>query len=88
MKYVCSWSLKIAEKAAVNRKEGDIQKMKTFLAERKAFALAEKPVACIDADINFHTSIAEASQNAILADLYKAFCYPAQNIFPFYFYYN
>lgn len=65
--------LKIAEKAAINRKDSDIKKMQSFLEQRKAFALAEKSVACIEADINFHTSIAEASQNAILADLYKAF---------------
>jgi DNA-binding FadR family transcriptional regulator len=73
--------LKIAEKAAINRKETDIEKMTFFLQQRKAFALAEKPLSCIEADISFHTCIAEASGNSILADLYKAFAAQLKNSF-------
>lgn len=64
--------IKIAEKAALNRTEKDITAMKTHLANRKIAAEAGLLEACVDADINFHVAIAEASKNEILADLYKA----------------
>lgn len=64
--------IKIAEKAALNRTEKDIAAMKTHLANRKIAADAGLLEACVDADIQFHVAIAEASKNEILADLYKA----------------
>jgi len=64
--------MKIAEKAAVNRTEEDIAAIKTHLANRKHAASAGLLEACITADINFHISIAVASKNDILADLYKS----------------
>jgi DNA-binding FadR family transcriptional regulator len=36
---------------------------------------------CIDADIRFHTAIAVASKNEILADLYKTFSIQLRNVF-------
>jgi DNA-binding FadR family transcriptional regulator len=63
--------LKIAQKAALHRTEKDIEKMQGFLQQRKALALANKLAECIQVDIDFHTSIAAASQNGILADLYS-----------------
>jgi DNA-binding FadR family transcriptional regulator len=64
--------IKIAEKAALNRTEKDVEAMKAHLADRKVAAQAGLLEACVDADINFHVAIAEASKNEILADLYKS----------------
>jgi DNA-binding FadR family transcriptional regulator len=64
--------IKIAEKAALNRTEKDIEAMKAHLADRRVAAQAGLLEACVDADINFHVAIAEASKNEILADLYKS----------------
>lgn len=63
--------VKIAEKAAVHRTTKDITRIKNFLKQRKAFAKDNKVPDCIQADIDFHSSIAEASGNEILIDLYK-----------------
>ncbi|MFL9481752.1 FadR/GntR family transcriptional regulator [Chitinophagaceae bacterium LWZ2-11] len=62
---------KIAEKAALNRTIEDIEKMKQFLKDRKTFGKANNAPACIKADIHFHITIAEASKNSIMLDLYK-----------------
>ncbi|QHW00955.1 FadR/GntR family transcriptional regulator [Spirosoma endbachense] len=64
---------KIAGKAALNRTEEDIERMTFFLSERRKYAEQNQPKACIAADIQFHTRIAQASGNSILADLYQAF---------------
>jgi DNA-binding FadR family transcriptional regulator len=64
--------MKIAEKAAVNRTAEDISAIKSHLEDRKRTAGAGLLEECITADINFHISIAEASKNDILADLYKS----------------
>ncbi|MEO6830817.1 MAG: FadR/GntR family transcriptional regulator [Chitinophagaceae bacterium] len=64
--------MKIAEKAALNRTIGDIELLKSYLAERKNAAESDLLEECIVADINFHNAIAEASKNEILADIYKA----------------
>ncbi len=63
--------LKAAEKAALNRTQKDIIKMSSLLKKRKAAAEKQDTEACIEADIQFHITIAEASKNDILADLYK-----------------
>jgi DNA-binding FadR family transcriptional regulator len=63
--------LKIAQKAALNRSDTDIVKMDECLKRRKETAMGDDIAACIQADIDFHTSIAEASGNSILSDLYK-----------------
>lgn len=64
--------MKIAEKAAKNRTIENIETIDFHLAERKRAAEEGKLEECIEADINFHVAIAEASQNEILADLYKS----------------
>jgi DNA-binding FadR family transcriptional regulator len=64
--------MKIAEKAATNRTEEDIQTIQLHLAARGQYAQEGQLEACIQADINFHIAIAEASGNDILADLYKS----------------
>jgi len=63
--------VKIAQKAAVNRSDSDLEKMQLHLRERKDFSAANQVAECIQADISFHTAIAEASGNSILSDLYK-----------------
>ncbi|WP_249219419.1 FadR/GntR family transcriptional regulator [Chitinophaga sp. HK235] len=63
--------VKIAERAAIHRTNKDIEKMKGFLKKRFTHATANELEACMQADINFHTAIAEASKNEIMLDLYK-----------------
>jgi DNA-binding FadR family transcriptional regulator len=63
--------LKIAEKAAGNRTEEDIRIMTGFLQQRNDAANSNLIEECLNADINFHISIALAAKNDILADLYK-----------------
>jgi len=63
--------LKIAEKAAINRSAKDVMALKKLLKKRYDAALRNNPEECIEADIQFHIAIAEASKNDILADLYK-----------------
>lgn len=63
--------VKIAEKAALHRTESDIIRMQALLQKREEMAIANQPGECIQADIDFHTSIAAASKNEIMVDLYK-----------------
>ncbi|WP_336516370.1 FadR/GntR family transcriptional regulator [Pollutibacter soli] len=63
---------KIAEKAAINRTEDQLKKMKQLLKKRKVLAEKEETEECIRTDISFHISIAEACGNPILTDLYKS----------------
>ena len=64
--------MKIAEKAAVNRSEKDIDNIKKYLSARMLAAQQGLLEDCIEADIQFHVAIAEASKNEILADLYRS----------------
>lgn len=64
--------LKIAEKAAMNRTDQDLQIMRKHLEARKINADKGLVEECIEADIEFHIAIAVASKNIILADLYKS----------------
>lgn len=64
---------KIVEKVCLNRSEKDLESMAWFLAERKKYSELGDVKQCIEMDIAFHTSIAKASGNPILADLYYAF---------------
>jgi len=73
--------LKIAEKAALNRTDEDILRMKKQLENRRQMAIANIPDKCIQADIDFHVSIAVASKSEILLDLYKTVAGHLQNYF-------
>lgn len=64
--------MKIAEKAAINRTDSDIIAIKAHLENRKKSAAAGSTEDCIEADVQFHIAIAEASKNEILADLYRS----------------
>lgn len=72
---------KIAEKAAQWRTEKDLEKMRHFLNLRKEYGDNGDKNACIDADISFHTAIAEAGSNDVLADLYKTVAKHLKNSF-------
>lgn len=63
--------IKVAQKAAQNRSEKDVERIGEFLEKRKAAAHAGEITDCIAADIAFHIAIAEAAGNSILTDLYK-----------------
>ena len=62
----------VARMAAERRTEADINAMKQYITERREAAESGNVSRCIKADINFHNSIAQATHNAILADLYQA----------------
>jgi DNA-binding FadR family transcriptional regulator len=63
--------LKIAEKAALNRTQEDVDVMTVLLQKRHEAALQNRPEECIEADIQFHIRLAMASKNEVLVDLYK-----------------
>ncbi len=63
--------LKIAEKAAINRTQKDIDKLSRLLKKRAEAAEKNLAEECIEADIAFHIAIADAAKNNILSDLYK-----------------
>jgi DNA-binding FadR family transcriptional regulator len=73
--------IKIAEKAAANRTEGDLKEIRRWLAARGKAATGNLLEECIEADIRFHTAIAVASKNEVLADLYKTFSIQVKNWF-------
>lgn len=63
--------LQIIEKACRNRSSKDLSAMNRNLQQRWKQAQAGQLNACIEADIAFHTTIAESCGNNILAELYK-----------------
>jgi len=66
--------MKIVKKAAQNYTEKDIKHIKLMLDKRNAAALNGAAIEeCIQSDIDFHMSIAQAAGNPILADLYQSF---------------
>ncbi|MGH7237636.1 MAG: FadR/GntR family transcriptional regulator, partial [Candidatus Saccharimonadales bacterium] len=71
--------MKIAEKAATNRTGNDISKLEHFLSKRTKAAEDNLLEECIDAHINFYTTLAEASKNDVLAGLYKQFLLQLKN---------
>ncbi len=63
--------LRIVEKAAIHRKEEHLQAMRESLDNRYSFAKQHLLKESIEADIVFHTIIAESCGNTILHELYK-----------------
>ncbi len=55
----------IAKKAAIHRTQAQLDEMKSFLNARIQASLQGDIEACVQADINFHLSIAKASGNDI-----------------------
>ncbi len=60
------------EKAVARRTEKDIERMQSSLEARKANAKNGLLKECIEADLNFHIAIADATHNRILADIYRS----------------
>lgn len=73
--------LKIAEKAAIYRTSRQINCMRKYLKERYKAAIGNDVAKCIDADIAFHLAVAEACNNEILCDLYKAIAAQLKSFF-------
>ncbi len=65
--------LKVAMLAAQRRTDEDLLKMKGHLDKRKKELEKGNYAEYIEADIQFHLSIAEASKNNVLMDLYQSF---------------
>lgn len=65
--------VQIAKKAAINRTQVQLDQMEFFLNARIQASIDGKIEECVQADINFHVTIAKASGNEILADMYAAF---------------
>ena len=64
--------ISIAEKAAQRRTLSDIERINKHLSDRKLTAGAGSLTRCIEADINFHVAIADATHNEILSGIYKS----------------
>lgn len=62
-----------ARLAALRRTEGDVRRMRELLAERDRLREARDISAAVSVDVEFHTAIAVASRNAVLADVYRTF---------------
>lgn len=63
--------IKIVEKAALNRTARDLSRMQQQLKKRWQYAQKNNLDACVQADIAFHTTLAEASRSGIMLDLYR-----------------
>ncbi|WP_268625514.1 FadR/GntR family transcriptional regulator [Paenibacillus alvei] len=63
-----------ARLASERRTDTELERMKQLLEERKKALEVGNYAAYVDYDVEFHCSIAEASHNPVLIDLYRAFC--------------
>jgi GntR family transcriptional regulator, transcriptional repressor for pyruvate dehydrogenase complex len=63
-----------ARLAALNRTQTDIDAMRDCLAKKKTALAAGDTHGYVTADIAFHSAVAAASGNSLLADLYRSFC--------------
>lgn len=64
----------VARLAAERRTDEDLRRMKRLLKERNEALEAGNYASYVDIDVEFHCSIAQASQNDLLLDLYRTFC--------------
>lgn len=65
--------VQIAKKAAIKRTQVQLDQMEFFLNAQIQASIDGKIEECVQADINFHVTIAKASGNEMLADMYAAF---------------
>jgi len=63
-----------ARLAASNRTDLDLETMRDCLARKKAAMAGGDTHGYVAADIAFHSAVAAASGNSLLADLYRSFC--------------
>ena len=68
-----SGKFEVGEKLPPERRTAhDAAVLEKHLAERGATAAAGALQACIEADVNFHIALAEATHNEILCELYRS----------------
>lgn len=68
-----SLELECVRLAALRRDEQDLARLQQAVQKRREYLAPEHEQAFIDADLEFHVAIADATKNAVLADLYRAF---------------
>lgn len=71
----------IVRLAVKHRSNNDIHRIESALQQRQDALAAFHYENCLNADIDFHTAIAEASHNGVLSDLYKTFATVLRNTF-------
>ncbi|WP_316820810.1 FadR/GntR family transcriptional regulator [Pedobacter gandavensis] len=71
----------IVKLASQHRTEQDLKTMENFLLQRKKAIEEQQQKKCAEADIAFHISIAKASGNQVLSDLYESFSAVMRNFF-------
>lgn len=62
----------VAERAVARCTPDDVELMKIHLAARKEAAQAGDLERCIEADVKFHSTIANATHNKLLAEIYHS----------------
>jgi DNA-binding FadR family transcriptional regulator len=65
--------LEIARLAALRRSDHDVARLRASLTDRRAHFERADAEAMLDADLAFHQAMAQASGNAVLAELYASF---------------
>lgn len=71
----------IVKLASQHRSDADLTTMETLLLQRKKAIEEQQQKKCAEADIAFHISIAKASGNQVLSDLYENFSSVLRNFF-------
>ncbi|MBB2150568.1 FadR/GntR family transcriptional regulator [Pedobacter gandavensis] len=71
----------IVKLASKHRSETDLTTMENLLQQRKKAIEEQQQKKCAEADIAFHISIAKASGNQVLSDLYENFSSVMRNFF-------
>lgn len=71
----------IVKLASQHRSETDLTAIENFLSQRKKAIEEQQQKKCAEADISFHISIAKASGNQVLSDLYENFSSVMRNFF-------
>ncbi|MCP1312422.1 FadR/GntR family transcriptional regulator [Paenibacillus tyrfis] len=66
--------LQICALAAERRTEANLRKIRAHLDKRNRVLETGNYADYVDEDISFHISIAEATQNELMVDLYRSFC--------------
>lgn len=71
----------IVKLASQHRSDADLTMMENLLQQRKKAIEEQQQKKCAEADIAFHISIAKASGNQVLSDLYENFTVVMRNFF-------
>lgn len=71
----------IVKMAAQNHTKANLAEMKKHLEQRKKAILEQQYHTCMEADVAFHTAIAKACGNNVMADLYRSFTVVIRDFF-------